>query len=320
MDKYIEAYGAIYKKLFFFAIRFRKSILKVKIQDSSENINTSDILVLYSKKPIYTETNTLTYVVNTHSSSTKSISVQTGHTAELLLSLLNKHEILYYYFHKSVLYACGTPDAITCTYKIIPKTKTFKALYQITKAYQNQSIHLTHFIQCHYFKRNNLKWEKWNSWWYFIKNLINIKYKERTGTDITLQICNRIRKMGNCPNILQSKLNFCEIGLDETDTPGILCASENSKICYVSPMIISGQFYNSLPIKDKNNIMCNLWFPLYTNKDQWLNNSIYFYLKQLLLNINHIKRILEILKNTTVEKYKQIEENIIIINGILNNV
>ena len=315
MDKYVEAYGAVYNKLFFFAVRFKKPIINVKIKDSSEKIDTSNIIVLHSKKPI--TTNTLMFAVKSPGHS-DAISVNTGHELELILALLNADDILNYCFHKSVLYGVGSPNAISFAYKPLPKTVAFKALYKITRAYQNKCINIYHFVLCHYFRRNNLPWAKWQSWFYFIKHLINDEFKKKTGLNITLQIIKRIKKILNNSLKIEnykSELNFCEIALDETNNPGILCASNQSVIYYISPMIVGEQFYSSLPIKDKNNVSCNLWFPLFT--DHWFDTSIYFYIKCLSLNTKYIQQILKVLNNTTIEKYKLIQKNVTLLNQIL---
>lgn len=325
MEKYVEAYGATYKKLFFFAVRFKIPILKVKISNTVEPIiNTPNILLLYSKQPIYKQSgDTLTFIVNGPSNS-NAISVETGEESELLLSLLNKDNIVQYCFHTSVLYGFGmTSDIIPFTYTTIPRTLVFKILYKITKAYQDNRIDINHFVLCHHFKRNNLKWENWHSWWFFIKKLINKDFKKKTGINITLQKINHIRKIYKRAKTLnienQTDLLFCEIALDETQEPGILCASNNKGICYISPMIVGEEYSKSLPIKDKNNINCNLWFPLYTCIETWLESTIYFYSKNLNLNIQCIQDILKWLTNTNIEKYKLIQKNVSYINDILAN-
>lgn len=325
MEKYVKAYGATYQRLFFFAVQFKKPILKVKISDTVEPIiDTPNILLLYSKQPIYKNSgDTLTFVVNGPSNS-NAISVETGDESELLLSLLNKDKIEKYCFHNSVLYGFGNSEAIPFTYTTIPRTVVFKVLYKITKAYQHKCIDIHHFVLCHHFKRNTLKWENWHSWWFFIKTLINEEFKKKTGINITLQKIHHIRKIYKNSKMLniqsQTQLLFCEIALDETKNPGILCASNNNKICYISPMIVGEEFSKSVPIKDKNNVNCNLWFPLYTDIETWLENTIYFYSKNLTLNIQHIREMLLWLKNSNVEKYKLIEKNISYIHDILTNV
>lgn len=331
MEKYVEAYGAMYKKLFFFAVRFKIPILKVKISNTVEpSINTPNILLLYSKQPIYKASgDTLTFIVNGPCNS-NTISAESGDESELLLSLLNKDYIKKFCFHNSVLYGFGNSEAIPFTYKTIPRTVVFKTLYKITKAYQEKRIDINHFVSCHHFKRNKLKWENWHSWWFFIKALINEDFKKKTGTNINLQKIKHIRKIyknAKNLNIEKSSLNlnienqtellFCEIGLEETKNPGILCASKNNNICYISPMIVGEEFSKSIPINDKNNINCNLWFPLYTNIDTWCESTIYFYSNNLSLNIKYIQAILKWLMNTNVKKYKLIQDNISYISNIL---
>lgn len=328
MENYVEAYGAMYKKLFFFAVRFKLPILKVKISNTVEPlIDTPNILLLYSKvyskQPIYKESeNRLTFLVK-ESCKSNAISVENNDKAELLLSILKKCHIEKYCYHNSVLYGFGNSEAIPFTYTIMPRNLVFKSLYKITKAYQHQRIDISHFVLCHHFKRNKLKWENWHSWWFFIKTLINEEFKKKTGMNITLQKVNNIRKIikyslnlniGN-----QTELSFCEIGLEETKHPGILCASINNTISYISPMIVGEEFSKSVPIKDKNNQNCNLWLPLYTNIETWWESTIYFYSNNLSLNIKYIQDILKLLNFTTIEKYKLIQKNIYYINNILTN-
>lgn len=317
MDKYVDAYGTIHNKLLFIAIRFRKPIIKIQINKNSESIETSNIVVLYSNKPVNFQSNTLTFIVKAECHNTDVIPVETGLESELLLSTLNKSEILYYTYYNSVLYACGTSNIISYTYDVIAKTTTFRALNKIITAYRKNKLNVEHYALCHYFKRNKLKWKKWNSWWYFIRERINEKYKEKAGVYPSLRTVKNLNKLFKNSKTLivdkdYSKLRYCEISLEEMDNVGVLCISKNMEISYVSPMIISKQGHFK-PLRDVNNKICNKWFPLYINKNNWLNNSIYFYSNNIRLNIIYIRKMLKYLENTTIEKYKNIQENLVLI-------
>lgn len=324
MEKYIESYGAAHNKLLFYAVRFRKPIVKIQFTKQPEKINTNNILVIYTKNFISSETNTLTFWVGAKEATDGGIFVEKGLESELLLALLNKCNIYYSTYYKNILYICTGIDAIMpVQYKTISKTASFKALYKITMAHRKRCLNFEHIILCKFFRRNNLKWEKWNSWWYFVQNLMNDFFKTKMSKNITLQAVahfkkvwkNSISKNMYC---IKKELYFCEIAMENTQEPGILCFARNSTITYVSPMIVGKEWFSFLPISDLNNIACNVWLPLYTDKNQWFRNVIYFYVKNYKENIKYIENILLFLKNTTVEKYKWIQENVFFIQKLLN--
>lgn len=320
MEVYVESYGVIHNKMVFFAIRFQKPIVKVQITEDPEKIDTTNILVVYSSNNAV-QTNTLTFFVGDQVRAA-GIAVKSGLEHELLLAVLNKSDIYYHSYHNSVLYVCGKPNCIPFRYKNIPKTISFKALYKITKAHQKGKLAIDHIVLCNYFRRNNLKWGKWNSWWYFIRDIINTTFKPKISKNITLEIVALFKKVWKNSLTengysIHPELCFCEIALENTEHPGILCLSSHSKITYVSPMIVSKEWFHFLPVVDKTNIKCDLWFPLYTNKYNWFNNLIYFYVKQIKVNTEHIKNMLLFLKNTAIVKYKLIQENLFFIYQLL---
>lgn len=317
MEVYVESYGAIHNNMLFFAVRFQKPIVKVQVTESTERIDTSNILVVYSNKVV--QTNTLTFFVGGKVQA-DGIVVKSGSEHELLVAVLNKSDIYHSAYHNSVLYVCGKPNCIPFRYKNIPKTISFKALYKITKAHQKGKLTIDHIVLCNYFRRNNLKWEKWNSWWYFIRDIINDTFKAKVSKNITLEIValfKKVLKNSSSSYSIHPELCFCEIALENTEHPGILCLSSHSKIVYVSPMIVSEEWFHFLPVVDKTNVKCDLWFPLYTNKYNWFNNLIYFYVKQFKVNTEYVKSMLLFLKNTTVVKYKLIQENLFFIYQLL---
>lgn len=324
MENFIEAYGAFQNKMLFVAVRFQKPIVKVQItEEDTAKIDTSNILVVQAKKLVtMPETNTLTFFVGNKKHS-DGISIKTASESEMLLTLLDKSKIYYCSYHNSVLYVCGALNCVPFPYTRIPKTATFNALYRISKACQKGKINIDQFVLCSYFKRNNLKWQNWKSWWCFVRDIMNDAYKAKVSKNISLQMVKYLKRVWknscrqkNAYNI-HPELIFCEITFEKSEQPGVLCQSNHSMIIYVSPMIVSFECIDFLPIVDKANVKCDRWFPLYTNKHNWFEHLIYFYVKQLRVNIENIKRILFFLKDTTVVKYKLIQENFSFIYRLL---
>lgn len=309
MENFIEAYGAFHNKMLFVAVRFQTPLVRVQIIEETSN----------------KETQALTFFVggNGHLGS-GGISVKTG-LESLLAVLNNKSDIYFYSYHNSVLYVCGAHDCVPFRYKRIPKTIAFKALYRITKAHQKGKMNIDTIVLCSYFRRNNLLWQDWKSWWYFIQDIMNDTFKAKVSRDITLQMVKLLKRVWKSSlrekntYSIHPELSFCEITLAKTEQPGILCLSSHSKISYVSPMIVSHECYDFLPIRDKANVKCDRWFPLYTNKNNWFNHLIYFYVKQHKVNIKYIKNMLFFLKNTTITKYTLIEENLSLIYRFLTS-
>lgn len=289
MENVIEAYGAFQNQMLFVAVRFQKPIVRVQITDVAKS-DTSNNLVVPQ-----------TFLV--------------GSASKLLLASLNKSDIYYYSYHNSVLYVCGALNCVPFRYTRIPKTITFKALYRISKAYQKGKIDIDQIVLCSYFKRNNLKWQNWKSWWCFVRNIMNDTFKDKVSRNITLQMVKLLKRAWRSSCKLKDaysihpELTFCEITLEKTENPGILCLSNHPmKVYYVSPMIVSYECCDFLPIVDKAKVKCDRWFPLYTDKHKWFDHLIYFYVR---VNIEDLKSILFFLKNySTVVKYKLIRKNV----------
>jgi hypothetical protein len=81
-------------------------------------------------------------------------------------------------------------------------------------------------------------------------------------------------------------------------------------------MIISIQ-NSTATFQDVNGIVCTHWLPLYFNKNIWLTEGIYFYLKNFKQNLNHLKKVLNYLDKTTIEKYNFIKNDLMVIYNIM---
>lgn len=313
---YVEAYGNVYRNLKFIALKFIKPILRIRLNDTVETIDdTHNILVLYSNKKLHLKTNTLTYVVNAECSG--AIQVKDGDESELLLALLNRSEIYKYVFHHSTLYVVGSLR-LSFNYEILPKTAILKALYTLTKNCLDGTFNIQHFQLCKYFKRNNLEWKKWNSWWYLIK--LNLNHTYYIKQPITLQLAHKLaniyKKSQYDFELENSNFYNCEIELSTKPLLGIMYKMENDKLLYVSPMIVS-KYVGKKSFKDVNFIECNYWLPLYFNKTVWLSEGIYFYILQVYKYTKHLKLILNYLKDSKIDKYIFIKKDLSIVFNIL---
>lgn len=313
---YIEAYGNNYRGFKFIALRFRKPIVKIRIKDNIQPIQTDNILVIYSNKTVNTEFSTLTFVVQADCT-TNAIRVNSGYESDLLLAMLNNEHVFMHSFHDSILYVVGS-NKLTFFYDVLPKTITFHALYRLSRYGLENTLELEHFKFCKYFIRNHPEWKKWSSWWSLVQLILNTNKLIRT--PITIQMAKHISSIYKNSQqnfkIEYSDLYKCEIDFSEKPFLGIIFKMENGKISYVSPMIIS-KSNSEKSFRDVNQISCNRWIPLYFNKHTWLNEGIYFYIYNLKENLKYVKCILNHLKETTIEKYMFIYNDISIIYKIL---
>lgn len=296
MENYIEAYGAIFNKCVFLALRFKE--------------NT----------PVFNTANNQSVILSSKRKSKDKL-VITLHP-EILLSVLHRSNVFHYRYYKYVLYVCGKNPITPLPYESTCRTPTFKALYRVIKAVMRQNVMIQHYALCYHFKRNHVQWKSWQSWWAFIVSLLNPYYLQKTGCRLTLQRCKHLKKVYQYSNIVVqdpyvSSLRFCELSLDESNDVGVLCAQDNhSKIIYVSPMIVSEQFQGQ-SIQDVNHTVCTLWFPLYIDREHWFNKGIYFYTTHYNIQMGHLQNMLIFLQNTTVEKYQLIQENLMWIYKLL---
>lgn len=313
---YIEAYGNKQGGFTFIALRFIKPIVRMYIREDVEPIQTDNILVIYSNKPVHTSFDTLTFVVKAPCS-TNAVRVESGLECNLLLAMLNDSNVYTYSFHDSVLYVVGTKN-LYFKHDTLPKTITFRALYTLTKNGLENTLGLEHFKHCKYFKRNHLVWKKWQSWWNLLLKIINIC--DFVSTPITLQLGEQISRIYNNSqqNFTMEEIDLykCEIDMCEKSFLGIIYKMENNMVMYVSPMIISKSNANKT-FNDVNQIICNHWLPLYFNKHVWLNQGIYYYILNLKKNTLHLKKVLGYLEGTTVEKFSFIEKDLKTVYKIL---
>lgn len=313
---YIEAYGNTHRRYTFIAARFTKPIVRIRFKDHIEPIKTNNILVFYSDTNVHFDT--LTFAVNAHCPS--AIRVSSGLESDLLLAMFNLNEIYMFSFHDSVLYVVGSPK-LNFKYETLPKNIAFRALYRLTKQGLEDNICLEDFGYIKYFIRNRLDWKKWHSWWNLLLKIL--KTEHLTSKPITIQLAKKIDRIYK-----KSQQNFvmdytdlykCEIDLSEGNPfLGVIYKTENDKVIYVSPMIVSrGNADKSF--NDVNQVVCNRWLPLYFNKNMWLSEGIFFYIKHLKEKERDLKQVLDYLEGTTIEKYTFILNDLKVIHRLMTS-
>lgn len=313
---YIEAYGNVYRNFKFIALRFKKPIIRMRFTKDIEPIDTNNILVLYSDTNI--QFNTLTFVVNAKST-TNAIPAKSGCERDLLLATLEEDYIYMHSFHDSTLYVVGS-TLLSTPYETIPKNIAFRALYTLSKHGLENTLDLEHFKLCKYFIRNKLQWKKWHSWWNLVQNVV--KADKFINEPLSLQMAKRISNIYKHSQknfkLEYSDLYKCEIELTERPFLGIIYKVENHTVVYISPMIIS-KSNSDKPFNDVNQYVCNRWLPLYFNKYIWLNEGMYFYIRDLNKKLIDLKKILAFLEGTTIEKFNFILTDLKIVHTILTH-
>ena len=109
----------------------------------------------------------------------------------------------------------------------------------------------------------------------------------------------------------------CEIFFTNNDPVGIMALFSNEKtyrLDYVSPMIVKK---TTEQFKDSNSVICNVWLPLYKDKNTWKNYNLSFYVHELNLKKIQLLDILLWLKIQTAEKYKLIRMDLLEVGKIL---
>ncbi|GFW98046.1 uncharacterized protein TNCV_1203471 [Trichonephila clavipes] len=117
----------------------------------------------------------------------------------------------------------------------------------------------------------------------------------------------------------------CRTTLSDTDLVVIACRIINSKVEYVSVMILS---YTKEWFLDINNIsccfvpmeryaMCQYWFPLMKDKTTWENFGLGWYLSNLLENSIHLTSLIDWVSIQSSEPYRHIRNDLMQIYKIL---
>ena len=310
---YIEAYGNVHHGLTFIAAKFCKPIVRINFNNKIDAIQTNNILVVYSDCAL--DFKTLTFAVKCNNPN--AITVDSGNEYNLLLAMFNLDDIYVHSFSNSVLYVVGSKK-LSFQFEFLPKTKTFRTLYNLTKLGLENGFNLEHFGLCKYFSRNQCKWKDWHSWWNLLLKLLkhDILNSKPLSLQFTKQVDKIYKKSQRDYAMDYSDLYKCEISLGNEPFLGIMYKYENNIVQYISPMIVSSQ-NSTATFHDVNGIVCDHWLPLYFNKYIWLTESIYFYLKNFKQNLNHLKKIISHLDKTTIEKYNFIKNDLLVVYGIL---
>lgn len=312
---YIEAYGNTHRGYTFIAARFTRPVVRVRFKDPIEPIRTDNILVLYSDT--HRHFDTLTFAVNAKCPG--AVQVDSGSECNLLLAMFDVNEIYMHSFHDSILYVVGT-NKLNFKFESCPKTVTFRALYTLTKHGLENSFDFEHFGLVKYFVRNNLSWKKWNSWWNLLLKIL--KTDALLSKPLSIQLAKRvdgIYKNSRRDFVMDyTDLYKCEIELCERPFLGIIYKTEDNAVVYVSPMIVSRDNADK-SFNDVNQVVCNRWLPLYFNKNIWLVEGIYFYLRDLKEKTNELKQVLNYLEGTSIEKYSFMQRDLKVVYDILTS-
>ncbi|GFQ75502.1 uncharacterized protein TNCT_124101 [Trichonephila clavata] len=142
---------------------------------------------------------------------------------------------------------------------------------------------------------------------------------------ILFQILKRSSQHVLSPQHPPPEFYTCQTTLSDTDPVGIACRIVNSKVEYVSVMILS---YIKEWFLDTNNMsccfvptnrntLCKFWFPLLKDKATWENFGLGWYLSNLLLNSIHLISLIDYVSVQSSEPYRYIRNDLIQIYYIL---
>ncbi|GFW87069.1 uncharacterized protein TNCV_1922951 [Trichonephila clavipes] len=184
-----------------------------------------------------------------------------------------------------------------------------------------------------FFKRNKtMNIENFNTWYPLAHHMTSPNMFQFFNHDPSIvfgrslfQIMKRSSQHVFSPQHPPPDFYTCQTTLSETDPVGIACRIVNSKVEYVSVMILS---YTKEWVLDINNMsccfvptnqyaMCRYWFPLLKDKTTWENFGLGWYLSNLMENSIHLTYLIDYLSIQSSEPYRYIRNDFIQIYKIL---
>ncbi|GFR03483.1 uncharacterized protein TNCT_191651 [Trichonephila clavata] len=334
LSKYVTVTGNQYRNLFFLALRFKNPVIIQKHFGFSTNtlhVSKETCILVDAKSP----TLKMKIVEPTVLFKFQNQQGKNPTECELLQMLFPWNSLLVKKFYIRTLFVVSYTNPFKSIWIRVRKNSAFRTLVKMYYSCIQKSEPFTTEVAStlRFFKRNNaMNIENFNNWYALahhmtVQNMFHVFNRDPSicfGRTL-FQIMKRSSQLILSPQHPPPDFYTCQTTLSDTDPVGIACRIVDSKVEYVSVMILS---FTKEWFLDTNNMsccfvptdryaMCRFWFPLLKDKTTWEKFGMEWYLSNFLENTVHLISVIDWVSVQSSEPYRHIPNDLIQIYKIL---
>lgn len=327
LEKFVEFYGNRVRRIHFIAMRFKRRVIIYKSNAlDSVAITPPDnsIIVVHGKCPPINVTNQTILLFTLGNNLVSGIRVPDDSEQTLLRALFPPERLLFSHFHYQTLFLAANENPYWRITKRCRREVTFKTLCALLEArQQKRPLTLEEVSNLRFFKSSS-DLKQFNKWKNFAYELCSESFVMTTYSHPSAffgrEVYQILKRSDSSPGPLPpTQFYECELMIDDSDTArlGIMCLVSRDRdrnVEYVSPMVVVKPMEE---FRDCNSVICNMWMPLYNNKENWKNYSLHYYIHGLRYKKFLLQNIVSWLQLQTSEKYKLISLDMLQIVKIL---
>lgn len=314
LDKYLDVFGNCYKGVYFIALRFKLPVATYHQRAGSSPIHVPDntaVVIHGNTFPKMVEgTKGLFFKVSNRASSSEQM---------LLKSMFPDQSNLLSCFHRQTLFVVSNKNPFSTWWTKCRRNVAFNALYQFYEIYIGQkSMQLEDIGLLRLFQRNCYDPTHFNTWYQLATALVSKEVNRilarLPSAQLGLTVHQVLRRLQT--HVLPSNhpppdfYAQCEIMYTDTEPLGVLYRTENRKVIYVSPMVVSYQPYE---YRDSNSVFCNCWLPLLQDLNHFKKHVVEWYLK----HSTDLPYVIAWLSMQTAEKYRFLQTDLEQVNYLM---
>lgn len=318
LQRFVQAFGDVMKQpksFYFIALRFKRPFVIMK--SVPKKWPTNSLIVVHGTGESHQELLEDSLILFA-----KSEDINKGN---LLLKLFPDDTVLHHAFSYETLFVVSTCNPFIEFWHKTKNENAFTALKKlaidqlILKAHYLLFDHITNFRFFNPKKRDLQNFSSWlplsQSLFMALMNYKKVYFPIPEIGSIAHKIAIRSKNLQLGP-LPPKQFYTCEIMFNKPELLGIICNLDSKhNLKYISPMIIS---LPKMQLKDVNGVNCNMWLPLFQDKNTWLSSGIRFYLQDYHQCLDMVKSVLSWLPlKNYCEKYKFIYMDYIHIGKIM---
>ncbi|GFQ78710.1 uncharacterized protein TNCT_350341 [Trichonephila clavata] len=320
LSKYVTVTGNQYRNLFFLALRFKNPVIIQKHFGFSTNtlhVPKETCILVDANSP----TLKMKIVEPTVLFTFQNRQGKNPTECELLQMLFPWNSLLVKKCYIRTLFVVSYTNPFKSIWIRVRKNSAFRALVKMYYSCIQKSEPFTTEVAStlRFFKRNNaMNIENFNNWYALahhmtVQNMFHVFNRDPSicfGRTL-FQIMKRSSQLILSPQHPPPDFYTCQTTLSDTDPVGIACRIVDSKVEYVSVMILS---FTKEWFLDTNNMsccfvptdryaMCRFWFPLLKDKTTWEKFGMEWYLSNFLENTMVLKALVDAILQSQRDPY-----------------
>ncbi|GFT26049.1 uncharacterized protein NPIL_17121 [Nephila pilipes] len=336
LKKYVIVTGNQYRNLHFLALRFKNPVIIQKhfgVPTNTLRVPPETCILVDTTSPtlkMKIAEPTMLFTFESHPEDIRNPSEK-----DLLEMLFPRRYFVYKTFYMRTLFVISYVNPFKSIWTRARKNSAFHALVKMylscIQRVEPFTIEVASTMR--FFKRNNrVNIENFTTWYPLaydmtIENMIHLFKHEPTVcfARSLFQILKRSDQHVLPPHHPPPDFYTCQTTLNDEDPVGVACRIVDSKVEYVSVMILS---YTKEWFLDTNNMsccfvptsrlaMCKHWFPLLKDKQTWETFGQTWYVSDLMKHCIQLSSLIDWVSIQTSEPYRHIRNDLIQVYQIL---